>query len=115
VKHLISMTVLAAQCIGAQFAHADIPSTPTQRVVHFDDLNLAHTEGVAALYKRLRVAAGDTCGLPDERLLERGRHFQACVADALSAAVARVDQPALSSYHRAQLDGRRTLSAGTSR
>ena len=115
MKHLISMTMLAAQCIGAQFSFADSPSTPRQLVVHFDDLNLAHTEGVAALYKRLHVAAGEACSLPDERPLEHGRHFQACVADALAAAVAKVDQPALSSYYRAQLAGHRTLSAGTSR
>ena len=115
MKHLISMTVLAAQCIGAQFAYADTLATPTQKVVHFEDLNLAHTEGVAALYKRLRVAAGEACSLPDELPLQHGRHFQACVAEALSAAVAKVGQPALSSYYQAQLDGRRTLSAGAPR
>jgi UrcA family protein len=114
VKHLIAMTVLA-HCMGAQLACADSPSAPTQRVVHFNDLNLAHTEGVAALYQRLRAAAGETCSLPDERTLERGRRFQACVDDALSVAVSKVDEPALSSYYQAQLDGRRTLVAGTSR
>ena len=117
MKRFTLTMLIAAQCIGGQFAHADSTSSPPRQVeVHFADLNLAHVEGAAALYTRLRAAAVDVCTVPDERPLERGRRFTACVADALSAVVGDVGQPLLSSYHQSKLDGHVTAyAAGASR
>ena len=52
------------------------------------------------------AAARQVCAPLDERPLKRVELFDACVADALSTAVAKVGQPLLSSYYHAKLDGR---------
>jgi len=113
MKRLCLLAVFAAQCVGLSLAHADSISSPAsvRREVSFDDLDLGQLKGVTTLYSRIRVAADQVCSLPDERRLERGRQFQACVEEAVAAAVVRIDQPLLSSYHRATLDRRRLVSA----
>ena len=116
MKRLTLIVALAAQCIGASLAHADsMSSPPARRLVQFDDLDLTQNESVATLYGRLHSAAGEVCSLPDERRLERGRMFRACVADAVAAAVISIDKPPLTAYHRAKAEGRELLSAGRPR
>lgn len=110
MKRLILIVAIAAHCTG--IAHAE---NPTRISVHFDDLNLARPDGAATLYERLRAAAAAACSLPDERPLERGRRFQACVAEALAGAVDKVGQPLLNAYRETQVEGRLTLSTATSR
>jgi UrcA family protein len=105
MKHFTLTILVAAQCITGQVAHADSTSqSPLHVDVHFADLDLTRIEGAAALYTRLRAAARRVCAPLDERPLERVELFNVCVANALSAAVAKVDQPLVSSYYRAKLD-----------
>ena len=104
MKYVPIMILVAAQCLGAQVAHADSASKAALYVdVHYADLNLDRTEGAAALYARLRAAARQVCGPLDSRELERRQRFNACVAQALSKAVATVDRPLLSAYYRREL------------
>jgi UrcA family protein len=112
MRRLTLTILMAAQCISGQFAHADSPSqSPLHVHVHFADLDLARIDGAATLYTRLRAAARQVCAPLDEKPLERAQRFRACVADALSAAVTKIDQPLLTSYYLAQLDGRSAVYA----
>ena len=107
MKRLILVTVIATQCLGLPLlACADPPVSRSTVTVRFGDLNLTQSEGVVALYARLRAAAGQACSLPDELPLQRARRFRACVTEALSAAIVRVDQPALSAYHLTKVSDR---------
>jgi UrcA family protein len=94
-----TMMIVAAG-LGYQLANAapsdDVPSV----VVRFTDQDLAHIDGVAALYRRLKDAAKTVCAAQD------GPRYKSCWQSALSAAVAKVDGPALTAYYRAQLEGR---------
>ena len=69
--------------------------------VRFDDLNLEQPRGVAALYRRLRLAAEQVCGeprLPGEPFISAA--WRACVAQAVERAVVAVDRPAFTAYYR---------------
>lgn len=103
MKFVPMTLLLAAQCLGGQLAHADSASKAALYVdVHYADLNLARAEGATALYARLRAAARQVCAPLDSRELERAQHFKSCVTQALSKAVATVDQPLLSAYYRTE-------------
>jgi UrcA family protein len=78
--------------------------------VRFDDLNLEQPRGVAALYRRVRLAAEQVCGEPrgpGEAIISAD--WRACVAQAVDRAVVTVDRPALTAYHR----GHTTSEHGT--
>ena len=92
--------MIVAVGLGYQLANAapfdDVPSV----VVRFTDRDLAHIDGVAALYRRLKDAAKTVCVTQD------GPRYKSCWQSALSAAVAKVDHPALTAYYRAQFESR---------
>ncbi|HME37920.1 MAG TPA: UrcA family protein [Steroidobacteraceae bacterium] len=72
-----------------------------QTSVHFGDLNVDTAQGAAALYRRIRHAAQGVCGDPQPP----GSHmtspsWRSCVAQSIDRAVAAVDRPALTAYHR---------------
>src|SRR5580765_5837694 len=103
MKYLAVTILAAAQCMSGQLAHADSTSKSAQYVaVPYADLNLAHIAGATALYTRLRAAARHVCPALESRELERARLVNACVADALERAVAKVDHPLLGAYDRAE-------------
>ena len=91
-------------------AHATVPETPAeadvnQTIVHFGDLNVNNPQGASALYRRIRHAALGVCGdphLPDSRITSRV--WERCVSQSIDRAVAAVDQPALTAYHRLHSD-----------
>jgi UrcA family protein len=69
--------------------------------VKYADLDLNRPADVKTLYQRIRHAAYGACG---QRELT-GSHsalpsWQQCVRDAVEQAVARLDRPALTAYHR---------------
>ena len=90
----------AWQC-GA-FASTPAADEDVRRItVHFDDLNLEQPRGVAALYRRVRLAAEQVCGepkRPGEAMISTD--WRACVAQAVERAVVAVDRPAVTAYHR---------------
>jgi len=98
--------VIFALGLGSQLANAapsqDVPSV----VVHFADLDLAHGEGVAILYRRLKGAAETVCAPQNGRDLGSLTRYKVCWQSALAAAVVKVDRPALIAYYRAQFKGR---------
>jgi UrcA family protein len=95
----VAMSVIALACAGA---YADSPPFETHSsVVHIKDLNLNRPQDVATVYQRITVAADRVCGprsLPGSHY--RTTDYENCYADALARAVARIDQPSVTSYYR---------------
>lgn len=92
--------------LGHQLGNAASPGDVPSVTVHFADLDLSHSQGVTVLYRRLKDAAETVCAAQDSRDLERQMRFKACGQAALSTAVTKVDQPALTAYYQAQFKGR---------
>jgi UrcA family protein len=97
----------AVLLLAAVWQYGAFASTPPAEedfrriTVRFDDLNLEQPRGVAALYRRLRLAAEQACGEPQrpgEAIISA--EWRTCVAQALERAVVTVDRPALTAYHR---------------
>ncbi len=108
------LMLTATLAAGAPFAQADMSdNSPRQVLIHYADLDLAGTPGVSVLYGRLRNAAQEVCAPLNAKDPERASAFKHCVADAMSSAVTQVDQPALSSYYRAKLQGRNAIPPQT--
>lgn len=100
-----TMTMFAL-ALGFQSAYAAPPENVPSIVVHFADLDLSRSEGAAVLYQRLKGAAETVCAPLDDRDLARHMSFKACVHSAISTAVTKVDQPALTAYYEAKTHGR---------
>jgi UrcA family protein len=78
---------------------------PLTAVVHFADLNVSTAEGVKRLYVRLRVAAAEVCVPLESASAAGASEHRACVAKAIDDAVAGINLPLLSEYHRSQTKG----------
>jgi UrcA family protein len=98
--------MIFALVLGFQSAHAASPENVPSVVVHFADLDLSRSEGATVLYQRLKGAAETVCAPLDDRDIARHFRFKACVQSAISAAVAKVDKPALTAYHESKMSGR---------
>ena len=89
--------------VGAGIAQADTPPLVLTKSheVSFDDLNLASESGARTLLVRIEKAAKSACGpLSHSPVLPRERaHHSQCVADAVDAAVKRVDLPTLTALY----------------
>jgi UrcA family protein len=73
-----------------------------QTIVKYGDLNVSTAQGAAALYSRIRAAAGGVCRPLDHGDLSSRVHMAACVQQAIADAVTTVDQPALSAVYNAK-------------
>jgi UrcA family protein len=100
----ILLTVLAAT---AQLASADDSINDSRRhvEVHFADLSLSTSEGVAALYQRLHSAAESVCNESGTKDLASVARVNACMRAATSAAVTQIDRPMLTLYYRSKVGG----------
>jgi len=98
--------MIFALAIGFQSAHAAPLQNVPSVVVHFADLDLSRSEGATVLYQRLKGAAKTVCAPLDDRNLARHQSFEACMQNAISTAVAKVDEPALTAYYEAKMNGR---------
>ena len=114
MNKLTMLILTASLATGTQLAHADMnDNSPKQVLIHYADLDLAGFTGVSILYGRLRSAAQAVCTPLNGKDAERAAAFKHCVTDAMSSAVTQVDQPALSAYHRAKLQGRNAIPLET--
>jgi len=75
---------------------------PPHKVVSFRDLNLNTTEGAEVLYKRIKSAAIEVCGVSDSFDLARMYVPRTCINEAVSRAVAQVNRPMLTSLYQAK-------------
>jgi UrcA family protein len=85
---------------GGSAAQAGEPdNTVPHKVVSFRDLNMNTPEGVAVLYRRINSAAYEVCGNPDRYDLSELK-LQMCVKDSVSRAIAKVNNPILTSLYQ---------------
>jgi UrcA family protein len=95
---LSSIAVLSLIAAGA--AHADVV-VPTS-TVKYGDLDLSHTAGEATLYHRINQAARKVCASLDVSQsvapLSMGEAYKACLRNAVSGAVAKIDKPEFTAY-----------------
>ena len=101
--------MIFALALGFQAAQAAPPPDVPSVVVHFTDLDLSRSEGAAALYRRLKGAAGRVCAPLDDRRLVQQKNYEACVKDAISAAVVKVNQPTLNAADQDAKTNRRSV------
>ena len=99
----LTVATLVSVCTGVLSpACRAADAQPPGEVVKFHDLRLDRPEGVAALYGRLRVAAGRVCSTaePDWQF----RQFTApwCIAEATDRAILAINSPVLTEYHLEQ-------------
>jgi UrcA family protein len=81
---------------------ASEPETPPPSVaVHYSATSFRTTAGAAAVYRKLKFAAREVCGLSAgvKLVLDRQVAAEACFKTALEDAVRRVDRPMLTSLH----------------
>ena len=90
-----AVALLAALAAGAQAADAP------QVHVTYADLNVGTTAGAMRLYRRIRAAADQVCGVPGTWELARVGQIKACAARAVADAVAAVNAPALTAVYKA--------------
>ena len=103
------ITVLASAAPAAYAANVN--DGHVRMLVHFADLDLARPAGIAALYGRLQGAAKRVCAPLEGKDLASVAAFKQCVTDAVTRAVAQIDQPKLSAYYRAKTEGRNGIPA----
>jgi UrcA family protein len=102
VKMFTRVCVLTFAVCGATVfnpAAAGVPDDVLTAPVGYSDLNLNSRSGVAALYRRLRVASDQVCAPFDGRDIERKLRYDQCRRTALKDAVAKVNNPALTAYY----------------
>jgi UrcA family protein len=99
------ITVIALTLTTALPAFAQsLDEEPARRTVSYADLDLASSQGIAKLYTRIRLAAHSVC--KDLQTLELGTRRSAwkiCVHGAITAAVADVNSPMLTTYASTKL------------
>ena len=95
---LATLTAYAGQTQPAQLQRSAI--------VHFSDLNLQSSKDVARLYQRIALSADQLCG---PRTLTgaymKSADYASCHSEAVSQAVASINSPLLTSYHRQHQTG----------
>jgi UrcA family protein len=97
VASILSFTTLDAT--------AAAPTDTHSITVEYGDLNLDRPAGVAKLYSRIKGAARQACDEQSNEQMVSKQIYRACVTQAVSTAVARIDRPMLSDYV-AQLGGK---------
>ena len=66
--------------------------------IMFQDLNLATTAGVDALYKRVHSAAQRVCAVSAEPALGAASALEKCSKDAEARAIEKINLPALTAF-----------------
>lgn len=117
-----STLALIGACLIAGFgsvsfeAHASESDRGTKAIeVRYGDLDMRSAEGVETLYQRLTRAANRACSQSSSRLsVATTRRHVTCVRTSLTAAVSKIDHPALTARFNgtpALADGSRAVNA----
>jgi UrcA family protein len=101
VKLTVLMAALTAGAMQVALA-SGTDVQPVSRQVNYSDLDVTQASGVKALYHRLVVASGAVCERYEDAELSRMRPYKICVGRALSAAIADINNPLLTSYYESK-------------
>jgi UrcA family protein len=100
VSRHVALVALAGAAMFTTVASAHARDATTHEwMVSYADLNLSKSSDAAVLYTRLRLAADAVCGEYNIRDLRATQLHAACAQQAVSAAVASVNQAELSAVH----------------
>ncbi len=103
LKSLVVSTLvfaLGAPAITSASATSGVLGTAVK--VSYADLNLGKAEGAEVLYRRLRLAAKQVCGVQPlriERSLSGAAQTRTCFQEALDSAVQKIDNENVSRIH----------------
>jgi UrcA family protein len=97
-----SLLLSALALVASSFAMADTVVNVKSETVRYDDLRLISAVGAAVLYSRLRHAAERACTSLDGKTPQLSSRYRACVDDAVSKAVADVNEPVLTKYYESK-------------
>lgn len=95
------LAVLAAGTSQVTLAD-NVDPMPLSRRVHYSDSELADSAGAKGLYERLTRAAGLVCAPFESGELVQQKPYRSCMRQAVSAAVADINSPMLTSYYVSQ-------------
>lgn len=95
---LFGTAVAALAVLPAAAASLD----PPQATIQYGDLNLDNPRGAEMLYARIRRAAESVCGQFERDRLNLHEKREACIDQAISGAVTKVNAPVLSAVHGAK-------------
>jgi UrcA family protein len=100
IRRLLAIALFAtlASSGAAACLAADAPST----TVKYADLNVRSMQDAATLYARIQAAAKMVCSNFESRDPAYRPNHDACLAQAIGAAVAKVDQPTLFTVYQAK-------------
>lgn len=99
--------LVAAACTATATGFAALQATAADGgdipkvTVRFGDLDLSRPDGATALYRRIRTAAEQVCGLYDGGDLGPRFRMHSCMQRAIAEAVTRVNNPELYAVYRA--------------
>jgi UrcA family protein len=95
----LAVTVLMLLTVSVRASNAEAP--PSSVAVHYSATALSSTSGAAGIYRKLKYAAREVCGLSDGVMLAANHRViaEACYKAALANAVRRIDRPMLTSVH----------------
>jgi UrcA family protein len=109
-----TLTICIAATFGFNAANASpddvanyLSMTAASRTytVRFADLNVSTLEGAKQLHTRLRHAAKVVCEPLETAPLWHSDQYEVCMNKAIADAVASVNRPLLSQYHRSRTKG----------
>jgi UrcA family protein len=96
-RTLVAGAILSALAFSfATVSRADDDTTPPQVTVKFGDLDVSTSQGAAALYRRIQVAAVSVCSRMYVDEQSSKWHASACLQKVIGDAVTKVNRPALS-------------------
>jgi UrcA family protein len=93
--------VIAAASLFASVASAK-GDDGVSTVVRYRDLDPSQASDAQRLYARLKYASKVVCGSYDTRGLHMKKRLDACVDEALTKAVEKVNEPQLTALHAAE-------------
>jgi UrcA family protein len=95
----LAVTVLMLLTVSVRASDAERP--PSSVAVRYSATALSSTSGAAGIYRKLKYAAREVCGLGAGVMLVANHRVtaEACYKAALADAVRRIDQPMLTSVH----------------
>jgi len=107
MKKTMITGIAALVVLGLSASATAIAASPSQFEdgsisVSFADLNIQNSAGAKVLYSRLQQASKSVCNLDSYRelgSLSRVAQAQACYAETLDEAVAKIDSAALQAIH----------------
>jgi len=100
--HQLFQAVLAAGTLILAVSTAAHAAEIPQVHVKYADLNVSSPAGAAVLYQRIRVAATQVCGTPDQRDLSRLEQAKVCTNKAIANAVTAVGNDMLTDLYQAK-------------